>query len=545
MEKTTRRYGTPPPIPGLAAWTWLVFLVVLAAELICAYYVVYKDGRVMTDALARTANAYYVLYILPSKLASMGFVWNPLPSLLQLPILAFNKWWPPLASCGFAGCIVTAIFAGINAAALFRYFRIAGSSIWFSLLVVFLYAFNPFIFYYGFNGMSESIFFTVLIVGIYNLAKWTGDRANSRLLVIGLMLAMGFLTRYETMVLVVTFGFSLVVAIYLIEDIPSPFKPKPAQMKRNYGLATFFVTFLPVIYTVCIWMIVCWIIMGDPFFFYRSPYSNESLTKIVLGTYASRYFHDPVMALIYVAIRALPFIIPVLVIICERVASGRVFKYDMLIFLVLTCSLTAFHYLLLKSGSSLGLLRYFCYTLPAGMAWIPFELPQLKKLARALTSVALCAGLLLSALVMPRYLSNPELAYEEATLIHKAHSGDFVPQVEMAKIINEKYSHAKILLDSVSAFSLIVNLDHPENLVTTTSENFAHAMKNPQDNGIDYIVATIPKGMGNFDVINISYPHLFHYGVPDWVDLVESNPWVRLYKVLPMTNAPSESVAKN
>ena len=42
-------------------------------------------------------------------LAAIGFVWNPLPSLAAIPLVALRGIWPPLATKAFAGCVVSAL----------------------------------------------------------------------------------------------------------------------------------------------------------------------------------------------------------------------------------------------------------------------------------------------------------------------------------------------------------------------------------------------------------------------------------------------------
>ncbi|MCC8180799.1 MAG: glycosyltransferase family 39 protein, partial [Planctomycetes bacterium] len=535
------------PNQGIAGWAWFVFLVVLVAELIGAYYIVYKGGFVMNDAIARTANAYYVLYILPNKLASIGFVWNPLPSLLQLPILIFNNLWRPLATNGMAGSILTAIFAAINASLLFRYFRTWGSGVFFALLVAFLYAFNPFFFFYGLNGMSETLFFTAVIIGVYHFAIWMEDRNNSRLLWVALTMAMGFLTRYEILTLMLGFASSLLVVIYLMEDKQSPFKKKPVSMKFNYTIATFLVTFLPVAYVIGIWIAVCWTIMGDPFFFLSSAYSNESQAATALSKQdmeLTSSIDAPINAFIYMSIRLLPFVIPCFVVLIERILTWRLFKLDIVVFILLVGSFLGFHYVLLLTGKSFGWLRFFCYAMPVCLAWFPYELMKLRKWARRFTAVGLCIGLAVSSAILPVYFSNWELASEEYPMFHRSSDGGYVPQMELAKIINEKYSDKSILMDSFTTSSMIVNLDHPENIITTTSDNFFDTVKNPQGYGVDYIVVSVPRGLGLLDAVNIEYPDLFYYGVPFWAELAESSEWFRIYRVMPWSELIAEEEAE-
>ena len=43
-------------------------------------------------------------------LAAIGFVWPPLPSFLDIPILAFQRWFPFLSTQAFAGSVEAALF---------------------------------------------------------------------------------------------------------------------------------------------------------------------------------------------------------------------------------------------------------------------------------------------------------------------------------------------------------------------------------------------------------------------------------------------------
>lgn len=518
------------------AWSFAIFAVVLAAELIGAYIVVYKGGHIMNDALARTANAYYVLYILPSKLASIGFVWNPLPSLLQIPILVFAQFWRPLATHGLAGSILTAIFAGINAGLLFRYFRLCGTGVKLSLLIAALWAFNPFIFFYGLNGMSETIFFTVILSGVFNFAMWMEDRNTNRLLIVALMMAMGFLTRYEILTMMVAFAASLLVIIYLMRDKASPFPTKPFGMGLSYTVSTFIVLFLPVVYIIAIWAIVNWTIMGDPFYFLGSAYSNEA--QAAVGLADSLRFRDSkyaaLLAFGYMSVRSLPFIAPLIVIVIERIFTRRLFKMDMVVFILLAGCFLGFHYVLLLTGKSFGWLRFFCYVMPVCLAWLPYEMLKLKNRARIASIVFLCIGLVVSAGMIPYYFSNYTLGSEEYPILFQPESERTNPQVALAQLLNEQHRDATILMDSFLTSSLIVNLENSENIITNTSDEFLAAIHDPHAYHVDFIVVPRPRGIGLLDTINDAYPDLFYYGVPSWAEFVAGNDMYRLYKVTPI-----------
>lgn len=516
--------------PGMRICFWTIFFVVLIAELIAAYVWVYQHDYIFGDAISRTANAYYVIGIVPSKLASIGFVWNPLPSFLQLPLLYLRDYWRPLVTSGMAGCIVTSIFAAVNASMLFKYFYVEGSRIWFALVIALAYAFNPFIFLYGFNGMSETLFFTAVIVGTHNFAMWMLDRNSNRLLLVAVMLAMAFLTRYETFAWMMGIATSLLVVVYMMEDRQSPFKPKPLKMKLNYLTATGSVLFVPVVYTIFIWMFLCLTIMGDPFFFFWSAYSNEA--QSISDVEIQRKSGEFIELFFFTLKSALPFLPPFLVILVERTATKRLFRADMLVLVLLAGSFVGFHYMLMLRGRSFGWLRFFSYILPVAVAWLPYELGRLKKTAKMWTSIGLCVAMIVvSPLLVRYYFAYETLGGEEFRAMGGRPDVNHEGQKIIADIINKKYADKKIMFDSFVASIIIMNLDHPENLITTTSDEFDKAVKNPVGYGVDYIVTVHNQGVGLLDAFNREYPDIFEKGAP-WAEFVEGTDFFRIYKVL-------------
>jgi|GEM_PF-1347082 len=522
---------------------WGIFLIVFAAEFAGAYIIIYQGEHMMGDALSRTANAYYAIALEPAKLASIGFVWNPLPSLIQLLILPFARFWRPLVSVGFAGYITTALFAGINSALLFRYLKNTKLNVAVTLLIVALYTFNPFIFYYGFNGMSETLFFTAMIMCVANFSLWLDDRKTGRLVVLGLMLAIGFWSRYEIFALMLGFGLAMLIAVYFIEDKGSAFDKKPAKMKWDYSVATGSVIFLPVLYSILIWLFLNLTIMGDPLFFMHSAYSNESQSAVALWSDFKLQMHNPLAALWYIIVRSFPFILPFAVITLERLFTRRLIKADYFILVLLIGSLLGFHYVMLIRGASFGWLRFFCFSLITTVAWIPYELTQLKAAAKKVTIVGLCIAMAASSGIVWKYFQDFDLAREEyTTLFDESGTNDIIMQIEIAKVINEKYSDSTILYDSFTISFLTLNLNNPKNLITNVADNvFTNAILYPQFSGIDYIVVPQPYiisddgsrqyGVGKLDAINDKYPDLYYEGA-NWADLVYETPVYRVYKVL-------------
>ena len=97
----------PNPRRGASLWLFAILFVgytVVGCVLILRYNIVEGDG------ISRVANAGYALWSKDPHLSAMGFVWGPLPSLVELPVLQFSAWWPELRTRGLAGVVQSAAF---------------------------------------------------------------------------------------------------------------------------------------------------------------------------------------------------------------------------------------------------------------------------------------------------------------------------------------------------------------------------------------------------------------------------------------------------
>ena len=501
---------------GYWGWTWCIFFIVLIAEIVGAYILLYKRGYILSDAMSRTANAYYTLYTNPPKLASIGFVWNPLPSLLQIPILLFKNLWPPLATHGVAGGIVTAFFAAINAMIIFRAFKHYSVNTVLSIVFVLLFAFNPFMFYYGCNGMSEMLFFSSIIACVVGLCRWFEERDNYKLLIMmAFSLAMGFLCRYEEFAITLGMGISLLIVVFGMKDPTSPFVHKPLRMKMEYAMATGLVLFLPVVFSVIVWIILNWSIMGNPLYFLTSSYSNSAQSEFIGSVNVISAMSSPVEALLFSLKRMLPFIPLFIVITIGRIFSKKLFKPDYYVLIAMVGCISAFHFLMLLSGGSYGWPRFFSFSLPICAAWLPYEYSRLKGMIKYIWVAAVVVAFVSSAFINMAYLGSPESAPEEYEAFMQTDVSGVADQRAAADRINEVYSDDVMMMDNFTMSALILNLDYPEHLIINTSQQFNDALEAPWRYGVRYIVVSDPYGVGSLDAFNMTYPNLYEEGV-DW-----------------------------
>src|SRR5688500_4870609 len=91
-----------------------IFASVLILNLIAVWFVVDRLQLLPGDALARTYLAWRVLLGEEKKLANIGFVWTPLPSILQLPLVLL----PPLRFHALSGNLITAVAGAGNVVVL-------------------------------------------------------------------------------------------------------------------------------------------------------------------------------------------------------------------------------------------------------------------------------------------------------------------------------------------------------------------------------------------------------------------------------------------
>ncbi len=354
--------------------SWFIFVFVLVFELGAGYYCNYLNGMVMGDAASRVANAFFVLYIQPPHLASIGFVWNPLPSLMELPFMLFVPLFKPMATAALAGVIVNSLFAAGTAVLIYRNCTRFNVPAWLTLVLTALYAFNPFIFVYGFNGMSEVMFIFFVVLSITQLVQWIYDESPMHLFWIGVALALAFLIRYEA----IAFAAAVFLAVVF-------FMLKKRYYSRNkksiwsYFEGTAIVLFVPLVASVVLWILANWIFMGDPLYFLTSEYSNEAYTETSLGADILSLQWNIPGVLLYALKMSVYFIPITLVILLIRFFDKRLFRWETMMFLVLVLGITAFESFMLLRGASYGWLRFFVYPLPIAVAWLPYELEKLKK----------------------------------------------------------------------------------------------------------------------------------------------------------------------
>ena len=487
-------------------------------ELAYGFYVCHFKGVILNDAFSRTANAFYVIFVKPARYASIGLIWNPLPSTLQLPFVAFAKFWRPFASSGICAVIVTALCAAATVWVLLDAFERMKVKRSYAILLTLLFASNPFIFFYGCNGMSEMIFFCLMVYIVCNFTFWIKMGKSKHLVRIAFALVFLFFTRYEAIPFAAALGLCVIIHILFNKKEKMYYPPKAFAERYFYIEGTLVLVFTPLAYGIFLWILFNWVINGNPLYFLNSAYSNVSQSLF------TRNFGSFSDILIYELERLLPFIPLFLMIILIRILRNKWKQSDFFIFTIFNVVLMAFHYYMIYSGSSFGWLRFFSYTLPISMAFLPYELSETEIKNQKKVLVAIVLALLASWGLCSWALQDKDLAKEELNIT----ISDEV--YEISDYINTYLPENKVLMDSFLTNGVILNVKNIDNLVVSSSLNFYECVSAPGKYGIEYILVPDTSGVGNLDALNQQYPNLYKDGA-DWCELEADFEGFRLYRV--------------
>lgn len=490
-------------LPGRENLARRIFFIVFLLEFTYGTYLG-LNNILLEDAVSRTANAYYVLNVEPYRFASMGLVWNPLPSTLQLPIIALAKFWKPLATQGIGAAFISAVFGAWSSSILIQtYQRMRVQEVW-AIVFTLLSALNPYIFFYGANGMSEIISYSFTVLIVCKLTLWMKYGATSSLVSIAIGFVGLFLTRYESIPFASAIGMGIAAHILFSDNEKMYYIRGKRTETWRYLEGTLMLIFAPIAYTFLSWMMYNLVITGNPIYFLNSAYSNLA--------FSAHYspFNGIVEAFSFLWARTWPFLILVMTIIAIRLFSGTLLKVDTFIFLSCALVLTVFQFVMLLNGSSAGHVRYMSYPLLVCFAWLPYELspaensllPDTKKTAKVILLAAMVFLVIWFGTAM-----NSNETFRVDTLLTVPEGSQ-----QVADYINERLSDKRILMDAYRAYYVFMNIYFPDNIVISSSENFNESLADPAAHGIDYILVPDSGRFGDLDAVNVAYHSLFDSG---------------------------------
>ncbi|MBI3980281.1 MAG: hypothetical protein HY331_19065 [Chloroflexi bacterium] len=533
--------GPAAPAGWLARLEGRVFLASLLLNLGAALVLTYVWRVGNVDALARTANATYVLFSRDPHLAAIGFVWPPLPSLLQLPILPLLRaiGYPELAAAAVSALAGAGLLALLSA--LLGSLGLTGRT---RLLWLALVQFHPQIWFLSASGLSEIPLMFFLALALLAFLKMPAGVAPATFL--GLSLAGAFLVRYEA----IGFIAALFVAVG-IQRWP-PWRNWEAALEGRLLSAL-----APPVYTIFVWVVLNWMMMGDPLYFQRSVYSLAAAPEIARNTGITHPLHNAMGSLpltagyVLTRLAQVNVAFPTLAVLALAIGIWRRDR-RLLGALALVGSVFLVSGFQVFTGTLPAFMRYWAYATPFAVVLAGVVVARITSKPWA-TAVSVGASLLMAAAVVVSTfgLGDPSAGMEERRLSALLRgdtaaetalraSDAYWLQVHDAKILASELDRVSAdgptMIDTESGYAAILWARHPERLVINPDRDFLPLLQNPWGR-VKFIAVTTaadPEAVGARDTVGRNFPTLYE-GQLAWARLryqVQGTlrPW-RIYEV--------------
>ena len=488
-----------------AHFSTILFAVFVVIYLVTTCYFALYLEIYHNDSVARTANAFFTIFGRNPHLSAIGLVWLPLPSLLQIPLLLILR---PFGLQGLSGSVATSILGALSVLMIYKIAILLedGKRSFFTMLVPILYGLNPMILLSASIGLSETTFILALLFFSYFFLKWYKDFGVFDLVLAAFALVFALGSRYEA---VACFAAGIVL-VFVIE------LSRKKSFRENQGKIT--LLSLPFVYAFILWILVNWLIMGDPLYFMNSVYSNSSFTNALSmnSSLLENSYHSFIDSSLYVFKRIL-LLAPGLVLLPLVLVGFFKSKKEtldkcllLMILLVPYFSILIFHAYQLYSGKSFGWLRFYIYAVVA-LTLMALYFVRYHKFLRYLVVVSLFVGIVTTAYAMGNY----NYGKEENSFVRKIknnsetldYSRTYSDQKAVAAFMNEQTG--KILLDTASGFAIPLFANNPEQYVITSDVDFQDILKNFRSK-VDWVIIHDPKlESSTSSIINNQYPDMW------------------------------------
>ncbi len=513
-----------------------IFGISLLANLAAAWWLSFVAGIGNGDALSRTANAFYVIFSRDPHLAAIGFVWPPLPSFLQLPLLPIARW---VGQVEFSGPVLSALFGAGSLVVLNRVIAelSAGRALRWTLLA--LTQLHPEFWYLAGSGMAEPVLLFSLLLALLGYLRMPRLRAA---ILAATGLAMGVFVRYETLGMIAG-----IVGAVLIQRWPPWRNWEQALEGRLLTLLA------PPVYALFLWLFWNWQVMGDPLFFQRSAYSLSAAPDVARNLGPSHPYYQAwgnVWITLAIAVSRLgqqnwAFLVAALATTVLAWLRRDRFLAGLVIILM---SLPVFTASQVFAGSLASWMRYWFYATPFAAILIAAVGQATRGAARSILLAAPLTLMLGAPPVSLVAMGNQTAMQDEQRL-----SDYFLsPSYEVKLRESDKYWASKhdspilaervdalsnaglVLLDSETSFGVIMASRHPERFAITSDRDFERLLAEPQKYVRYILLVDSQVTGGQRDKISGAYPDLFRSGAP-WAVLEDDFPptierW-RLYGV--------------
>jgi hypothetical protein len=475
---------------------------------------------VFADAMSRVGNAYYVLFSRDPHLPAIGFVWNPLPSLVLLPLLPFRFLAPWLVSNGIAGAVQSALTMAGTVSVLIALLRRLGVGRAARVVVTVLFAVQPMILLYAGSGLSEPMLLLFLMVTTYCLVGWLQGGGAGSLVGAGLALGLAYLTRYEAL--------APAAACAALVAVVSWWRARgPVRVRLGVAANDTVLVAAPFVFTFALWAAMARVLVGQWMPTFSSTYGNSAQVQSGASSIRSVTGSTLGETLGYLA-RQLEGLAPLLavLVVAALVLAARRRDVTALVAPAAFGSVSVFSAVVLLLHSSFGWLRFQIAVIPLAAVLAGTVVagagPGLRRVAPA--AVAVCLALAVPAQFRTLTDTSTGLAREESPMLHSTFSPQqatfeerrslliFHTEREIAAYVDRlDPGEGSVLTDTAYAYSVVMASRRPTQFVITSDRDFAGAVADPAGHGVRYLLVPAPE-LGHADALQARWPGLYENG---------------------------------
>lgn len=509
------------------------FLAPLVVYLAGGAWLAFATDAMMSDAISRLANASYVVFSRDPHLAAVGFVWSPLPSLAEVPLLPLKLLWPELVTSGYVACVQSAVFMAGAAYQLRRYLGELAVPHRLAVAATLLFACNPLIAYYGMNGMSEASFVFFLVAASRYLSRWLATARPGCLARCGTALGLAYLCRYEAAA-----GGLAAMAVVACLTHRRAGVSLPSVERRATTTASTLIVALPFLVAFIGWALASWLIVGSPFAQLTSEYGNAVQTRISADSIATLARPPGLIGLVrYVALQWLA-LAPLGIVIAGLCVVLAVQRRDLrpMAPAVLLGAPLLFSAMAFLSGRTFGWLRFSIAVVPlvvllagsaianvdpSGARWVRLRGSRLRgRVPAALGGVAILGLVVVGLPTASTALLDPYLGREESYFLNAMLRPDgagarrdanwsLQRDGQVAGFLDSlALPEGAVLIDAADGFGVVLSSTTPRQFVITSDRDFPAILADPRGAGVRYLL-TRPRSFSAVDAVADAHPGLF------------------------------------
>jgi hypothetical protein len=497
----------------------VLFVVSAAAYFTFGAVMILRYNFFDPDGPSRVANAGYAVLSRDPHLSAIGFVWNPLPSLTEIPLVAISRWWPELRTAGLASVVHSSLFMAGSVVMVRRIAVDRGLGTAWRWVAVAAFALHPIIVIYGGSGMSEAAEIFCVLWATRNLLRWERSRDVGYLALVGIALGVGYLARYEIAFCAV--ATAALVALITLADRGSTDR----RVLWQRTILNILIVGFPIAVTFTLWALIGWITTGDLFATLSSNYGNagQIATAEMRGITAERSGNNQPLV-IATRLLAMQPLTGLAVVLAGAVAALQR-RVDPLVGVFTFGSVLTFAVWGQFTGTTFGWFRFYILAIPmviviAMCCWQPA-----RNWAVRCAAALLCASLLVfpvtARAMLNQDIGNQHLQFGWQSILDP----ETYPPTDqwyrrlrtddrlIADYLDAKHlPNGSVIMDTFAGWGIWLYSDDPKQFVVTSDYDFAVALNRPWDNHIRYILVSNPALNDAPDAINLRYPSLWSDG---------------------------------